>query len=450
MEIDCEISGTTIVTGSGRQRGTLAIRDGRIVGILEQPSGIASRTIKADGLMALPGMVDQHVHFMDPGAPEREDFIAGSRAAAVAGVTTVVEHTHSHPVLDAEALREKAQYLGGRSLVDFGLAAHVFPETIEQVPELWRAGTAMFKAFTCTTHGVPALLTDDLLRLFSTLNRIEARALVHCEDEFITEDNERRLHDMLRTDYGVICEWRSPEAELVAVTTVSLLARLTGAAVTVAHASQPEVIDAVGRERTRGANLTIESCPQYFYLTADEVRQYGPPRKFTPPAREAAQRDAMWNRLERGQIDILSSDHAPSTLEQKMEGDIWTCHFGLPGVQTTLPLFLDAVNRGCLTLEQLVRMYSETPARLFGWYPRKGALQIGTDADIVLVDMAQEHVLSDEEMLSRAGWTPFAGRRLRGKPVMTLVRGTLVAENGRVVADPGLGRFQTGPGYAGE
>lgn len=443
MNFDCEITAATIVTPQGRQQGTIAIRDGRIAALLEEPSGTATRTIDATGLIVLPGMVDQHVHFMDPGPTEREDFMHGSSAAAVGGVTTVIEHTHSNPVLTVNDLQEKRSYLAPRSVIDFGLIAHVFPHTIEEVPALWNAGVAMFKAFTCTTHGVPALLSDDLLRFFRSLAAVGGRTLVHCEDEFITEDNEERLHRALRTDYGVIVEWRSPEAELLAVNMVAFLARLTGANVTIAHASQPSVVDLVQRERVLGATLTVESCPQYFYLTAADVRQHGPTRKFTPPARDIAAHDGLWKCLARGEIDVISTDHAPSTLEQKFEHDIWGCHFGLPGVETTLTLLLHAVNQGKLSLEQVVQVYSETPARLLGIFPRKGTIRVGADADLVLVDMAQEHILRNEDIISKAGWTPFHGLQVKGRPVMTLLRGIVVAEDGKVTAEPGTGRYLT-------
>jgi allantoinase len=438
---ETEIVNATIATPGERYRGSIGISDGCIAAILEEPSGSARHTIDADGLVAFPGMVDQHVHFMDPGDTAREDFITGSSAAAVGGVTTVVEHTHSNPILTADDLRQKREYLADRSVVDFGLMAHVFPDSIEHVHSLWQEGVAMFKAFTCTTHGVPGLLPDDLLRLFRSLADVGARALVHCEDEFITEDIEERLRAALRDDYGVIPEWRSVEAELVAVNTVALLARLTGANITVAHASQPEVIDLVRRERGLGAKLSIESCPQYFYLDADDVREYGPTRKFTPPAREEPAGELMWERLARGEIDLISTDHAPSTLDQKFSSDIWDCPFGLPGVETTLTMMLNAVNGGRLTLERLAEVYSATPARLLGLYPRKGAIRVGSDADVVLVDVEQEHTLRNEDIVSKAGWTPFDGRRVQGRPVMTILRGNLIAKHGEVVVDPGVGRF---------
>jgi len=445
VKFDCEITNATIVEPGGRYRGTISISGEKVAGILAEPSGNAHRTIDAEGLVALPGMVDQHVHFMDPGDTAREDFIHGSSAAAVGGVTTVVEHTHSNPVLTAEDLQEKREHLKDRSIIDFGLMAHVFPDTIKHVPHLWEDGIAMFKAFTCTTHGVPGLLPDDLLRLFRSLEEVGARALVHCEDEFITEDNEERLRAALRDDYGVIPEWRSTEAELVAVNTVALLARLTGANITIAHASQPSVVDLVRRERELNATLSIESCPQYFYLDADDVREHGPTRKFTPPAREAPARELMWERLARGEIDLISTDHAPSTLDQKFGSDIWDCPFGLPGVETTLIMLLNAVAEERHTLERLVQTYSETPARLLGLYPHKGAIRVGSDADVVLVDTEQEHVLSNENIVSKAGWTPFDGRRVKGRPVMTMLRGQVVAENGKVTVEPGIGRFTARP-----
>jgi dihydroorotase (multifunctional complex type) len=443
VRFETEIANATIVTPEGRYHGTIGVADGRIVAILDEPSGNADRTIDADGLLALPGMVDQHVHFMDPGDTEREDFVRGSSAAAVGGVTTVVEHTHSNPVLTADDLREKREYLVGRSVVDFGLTAHVFPDTIEQVPALWEEGVAMFKAFTCTTHGVPGLLPDDVLRLFRVLSQVGARALVHCEDEFITEDNEERLRAALRDDYGIVPEWRSVEAELVAVNTVTLLARLTGANVTIAHASQPEVVDLVRRERELGAQLSVESCPQYFYLDTDEVRQHGPTRKFTPPAREVPAGELMWERLASGEVDLISTDHAPSTLEQKFEKDIWDCPFGLPGIETTLSMMLNAVNGGQVTLERLVDVYSATPARLLGLYPRKGTIRVGSDSDVVLVDMEDERILRNEDVVSKAGWTPFDGYLIKGRPVTTILRGEVVAEKGEVTAEPGCGRYTT-------
>jgi dihydroorotase (multifunctional complex type) len=442
MRFDLAIKHGTIVEPRGRYQAHVYVRAGRIaaVGSLEES---AARTIDASGLFLLPGVVDGHVHFMDPAATEREDFMTGSGAAAVGGTTTVIEHTHAGPLLNAAAVGEKAEYLADRSVVDYGLIAHVWPDMIDQTPAIWRAGASAFKVFTCETHGVPAILPGDMLRLFREVAGFGGLCLVHCEDEFITADNERRLKTAGRTDPMVIPEWRTREAESVAVNTVAILSRLTGARAIIAHASRPEVLDLVKRERRLGGRLWVESCPQYLYLEESEIQTHGALRKFTPPARSADEADRMWERLQRGEITHIQTDHAPSTRAQKAEGggDIWKPHFGLPGVETTLTMMLNGVNQGRLTLERLVDVLSETPARLHGLYPTKGCLRVGADADVVVVDLERVQVLSDDQVISKAGWTPYAGLKVKGGPVMTFLRGQLVAENGRATAPPGTGRW---------
>ncbi len=440
--MDLAIVGGTVVTPSAVFQANVYAKGGKIAALSSERVP-AQRTVDAGGLYVLPGVVDSHVHFMDPGAPEREDFITGSSAAAAGGTTTVIEHTHACPVTDAATFREKVAYVRKRSLVDFGLGAHVLPDRIDAIREVWEVGALFLKVFTCTTHGIPAMLPGDLLRVFQGAASVDAICLVHCEDEFITADAERQLKGAGRKDFGVIPLWRSREAELVAVNTVVMLARLTGARVVVAHASQPQVVDLVVHERQWGAKVWVESCPQYFYLREEEVLDHGPYRKFTPPARCRSEEDTkrMWERLVRGEITYIATDHAPSTKAQKEEGDIWEVHFGLPGVETTLTLLLDAVNAGNLTLPRLVEVAAEAPARLYGLYPRKGSLQVGADADVVVVDLSHERVLNDDNIVSKAGWTPYTGRRVRGQPLKTFVRGTLVAEDGRPVGEPGWGMF---------
>jgi dihydroorotase-like cyclic amidohydrolase len=207
-------------------------------------------------------------------------------------------------------------------------------------------------------------------------------------------------------------------------------------------------VDLIARERALGARLWVESCPQYFYLEEREVLEYGPFRKFTPPARirNAEDADAMWRRLASGAITHVSTDHAPATRAQKQTGDIWACPFGLPGVETTLPLMLTAAAAGRVTLERVVDVLCEQPARLYGFYPRKGTLAPGADADITLIDPGRRRRLADGDVVSKAGWTPYAGREVIGSPVMTFVRGRLVARDGRPAGEPGWGRWLPGAG----
>jgi dihydroorotase (multifunctional complex type) len=444
-EVDLGIQGATVVGPSGQARLHVYLRQGRVAAVTPERRD-AAVTVDATGLYLLPGMVDTHVHLMDPGPTEREDFPTGTTAAAVHGVTTIVEHTHAHPVRTVEELEEKRRYLRDRGHVDYGLAAHVWPDRIGRLGELWAAGVAFFKIFTCTTHGVPGLDAAHLLAALEELARSGATALIHCEDESITEEAERALRQAGRQDGAVLFEWRSREAELVAAQTAALLTGIARARATIAHVSHPAVADRVAAERAAGADVAAEACPQYFLLREDEVLEKGAFRKFTPPARARsdADEDAMWDRLRSGVLSHVSTDHAPATRQQKARG-IWEAEFGLPGLDTTLPLLIDAALRGKLALEDVVRVYAEGPARRYGLWPRKGTLAVGADADLVLVDPGAASVLRDEDVVSKAGWTPYAGREVRGAIRFTYLRGELLAEDRRLVRELG-GRFLPGPG----
>lgn len=448
-DADLAIRGGTLVTGSGMVRLDLNVRGGRIVHIGDR-GGRASTEVDASGLLVLPGMVDTHVHLMDPGDPSREDFPTGTAAAAARGVTTIVEHTHGCPVRTTAGLRDKRAYLQGRANVDFGLAAHIWPEHVDEIPRLYSAGVVFFKAFTCTTHGVPGLDTARLLSALRRLSSVNAPALVHCEDERITEEAERALRAAGRADNGVIPQWRCREAELVATQTTLLLAGLTGARVTIAHVSSAMVAELVTEARAKGADVVAEACPQYFLLREHEVLELGGLRKFTPPARSrsTAEEGAMWDLLRRGVLHHVSTDHAPATREQKTSGDIWSVHFGLPGLDTTLPLLLDAAARGRLGYEDVVRVYAERPAARYGLAPRKGRLAVGADADVVLVDPRSDWTVRDEDVISKAGWSPYAGRRLQGRVVATFLRGREVARDGTCHGERG-GEFIPGAGASG-
>jgi dihydroorotase-like cyclic amidohydrolase len=301
--------------------------------------------------------------------------------------------------------------------------------------------------FTCTTHGVPGHDAARLRRHLAATAEVGAVSLLHCEDESLTEAAETLLRAEGRADPGILTDWRNRDAELVAAAVAALLVRRTEARASVAHVSHPEVAGYLAAERGRGAQLAAEGCPQYFLLREDEVLEHGALRKFTPPARARSDADEaeMWQLLRSGVLTHMSSDHAPSTLEQKRAGDMWNVHFGLPGLDSTMALLLDAVGRGHLTYEDVARVYSERPAKLYGLWPRKGRIAPGSDADLVLVDPGAQRTLANGDVLSKAGWTPFDGRTVRGRVVQTYLRGTLVAEEGRPARER-TGRFLPGAG----
>lgn len=448
-DLDLLISGGTVATATGRRRANVGIGQGRIqlVGT-DTPS--ARESVDATGQLIMPGGVDTHVHLMDPGATEREDFPAGTGAAAASGVTTIVEHTHGRPVRTVSDLEEKKRYLQGRSNVDFGLAAHAWPGQVDAVASLWAAGVTFFKVFTCTTHGVPGHDPAALKAHLEANALVGAMSLMHCEDQSLTEAAETFLRGNARLDSGLLPEWRSLDAELVAVAVAALLVRRTGARASIAHVSNQEVASYIAAERSRGARLAAEACPQYFLLREDEVIEHGTLRKFTPPARSRTDDDElqMWRLLREGVLTHMSSDHAPSTLEQKRSGDFWNVQFGLPGLDSTMAILLDAAAHGHLAYEDVARVYSETPAKLYGLWPRKGRLAPGADADVIMVDPQAQRTLRNEDVVSKAGWTPFDGRTVTGQVTRTYLRGELVAEMGKPVG-AGTGKFHPGGGFTG-
>jgi dihydroorotase (multifunctional complex type) len=445
-DADLLIAGATVVTPQGRRTANIAARDG-VITYVGPGRPAATVVVDAGGLLVLPGGVDTHVHLMDPGSTDREDFPTGTSAAAASGVTTIIEHSHGSPVRSVDDLRDKMSYTRDRSNVDFGLAAHAWPGHAAAVAGLWAAGVSFFKVFTCTTHGVPGHDAAALKEHLTQTALCDGVSLVHCEDESLTESAEKLLRAEGRTDGGLLPEWRSRDAELVAVAVAALLVRRTAARATIAHVSHPEVAAYVERERARGARLAAEGCPQYFLLREDEVLTEGALRKFTPPARARTDDDErqMWRLLREGTLTHMSTDHAPSTLAQKRAGDMWNVHFGLPGLDSTMSLLLDAAARGELAYEDVARVYSENPSRTYGLWPRKGRIGPGADADLVLVDPAARRTLRNENVLSKAGWTPFHGREVRGQAVRTYLRGSLVAEEGKPSGERG-GQFIAGRG----
>jgi dihydroorotase (multifunctional complex type) len=436
--------GGEVVTPAGIIRGGLVAENGVITQIGDvSPVG---EIVDITGLVVMPGGVDTHVHLMDPGPTEREDFPHGTRAAAARGVTTIVEHTHAHPIREVTDLTEKRQHLRGRSNVDFGLAAHVWPDRVSHIPDLWHAGVTFFKVFTCTTHGVPGIDPGHLLAALTSIASVDGRTLIHCEDESITAEAEKVLKAEGRADGRILVEWRNREAELVAIAAASVITRAAGAKATFAHVSSREVIEVIEAARRWGADIAAEACPQYFALDEAEVETEGALRKFTPPARirNDDERASMWDAVRSGAFSHFSTDHAPSTLAQK-EGDIWAAPFGLPGLDTTFPFLIDAALTGTIDLVTAARLYAQSPAERYGLAPRKGSLAIGADADLVLIDPAANWTVANADVISKAGWSPFTGRTFRGRAIATYLRGTEIARDG-VPTDQRTGRFLAGLG----
>ena len=443
---DIVVHGGTVVGADTTTRTDLLIRDGRVAAVGAEVSD-ADRTIDATDLLVFPGGVDTHVHLMDPGDTSREDFPSGTAAAAARGVTTVIEHTHGHPIREVSDLVEKRDHLAGRSNVDFALAAHTWPDKIRHIDDLWRAGVGFFKIFTCTTHGVPGLDAANLISALRAISETGASTLIHCEDESITDAAERALKESGRSDNGILVEWRNREAELAATAATASLVAVTGAHATIAHVSSPAVAAVVADARKRGGDIAAEACPQYFTLRETEVLGHGALRKFTPPARIRTDDEeaAMWELARDGTYSHFSSDHAPSTMEQKLNGDIWDAPFGLPGLDTTFPFLIDAALTGNVSMSDVARLYCETPAWRYGLYPHKGHLGVGADADFVLIDPAGSWQVEPGDIWSKARWSPFTGSVFNGRAIATYLGGEEIARDG-TAHEQRTGGWVPGPG----
>lgn len=447
MPYDTIVQDGTVVTATDTQEATVAINDGTIAAIIAPEVRVEADTVvEAGGKHVLPGGVDPHVHMMDPGDTHREDFMTGTAAAASGGVTTIGEHHRTDPVVvSADVLTDKRDYLADTAYIDYGLLAGGHPDNVDEIEELESVGTLAYKSFTCEVHGVPALQSDDMARLFAEIKRVGGVSMIHPEDERMVTANENRLTAKGRRGADALFEWRTREAEQVAVATTLQIAKGTGVPLWFAHLSHPEVVDQVNRAKAQGVSVYAETCPHYLYLTPEDIREDIPYTMFTPPVRGEAERDELWTRLANGEIDMVNADHAPSTRREAAHHadpiDVFEAPFGIPGVETVLPLLLNGVNDGKLSLERVVEVFSTNPAKITGLYPRKGAIRVGSDADIVVVDMERERTVRDEDVVSKCGWTPFDGLTVQGIPESTYVRGEPVVLDGKIVGDTGYGEF---------
>ncbi|MFB0506617.1 MAG: dihydroorotase family protein [Thermodesulfobacteriota bacterium] len=446
MRAELAIKNCRIVDSRMTCEGVIHISGGKIIGITRSLQGAPGEVIDADGLFVLPGAIDGHVHMMDPGYTDREDFITGTGAAARGGVTTVIDHHRTEPqVYSAKELKGKRDYLSERSLVDFGLLGGLKLTNRKDLRGMWEAGALGMKGFTCEVHGAEPLSAGDLAGIFEEIKSFGGVALIHAEDDSILKHNEKKLRESGRKDYLSVSEWRSREAEAMAVKQVIDLAEATGARVGIAHVSLPELVDYIWSAKGRGALVYSETCPQYFTLTVEDLEEKGPFNKFTPPPRTREDADGIWRSLRMNKIDMVNTDHCPFPREEKEKGldDIWEAPFGIPGIETTTRFLLDGVARGLISINQVVRLRGENSSLIYGLDDRKGFIQVGYDADLIFVDLEREAVLEDKEVVSKCKWTPYPGKKIRGDVVLTMVRGKVVMKDGEVVGSPGWGEFVT-------
>lgn len=441
--LDLLIRDATIVDGQSSMRGSLAIRDGRIVARYAEGAELPSATRvldPGDGHLVLPGVVDPHVHFYGEG-------IGGfSRLAAQGGVTTFIGMMRGEPEEDLGRVAERHRAEGeAGSVVDFTFHVCLYdrPGTLPQLPSLAAAGLRSYKLFLAYKRRGMMASAEFLHAAFETIAGLGGVALVHAEAGETIDRLERAAAAAGRHRPEDYAPTRPAEAEASAIGVVALAAQATGCETYIVHVTSEDGLAAVEGARRRGVPLWAETCPQYLLMNDDTLRRHGPAARIGPPLRGPADQEALGTALRTGAINTLGSDHASYSREAKARGDgnIFEAPMGMPVAPTMLPSMLTwAVERG-VPLPVVVRAMTETPARLFGLSDRKGALAPGMDADLVVVDARTRRRVEADEIWPQVCPSPLAGEELLGWPVTTIARGEVVWADGRVPCAAGRGRF---------
>ncbi len=441
-KVDVVIKNGKIVTPYEMLEAAIAIDSGKVVALAKSPSlPKAERTIDARGNFILPGVIDAHSHVYDPDHVHREDFISGTTAAAAGGVTTLIDMPLRKPTL-SELIKEKIRIAERDSLIDFSFhAGMILEENVDEIFKIVRLGVKSFKVFTCAPFKVQ---DQTLTRIMETVRKCNGVVVVHAEDEDVVSERTNRLRKRGRKDSMAYIESRPAMAEYKSVSKVIALAKKVGGDVHIAHLTTSQGVELVKRAKALGQKVTSETCPHYLIFTKDDIQKLGPYLKMTPPLRSRNDARHLWNGLKSGTVDIVATDHAPGTRNEKEAGwkDIWKAPGGIPGLETLLPLMIsEGVNKHLISLQDLCRMLCERPARIFHLHPRKGTLQPGSDADIVIIDLKKEVTVSSDSLHYKVGWSPYEGMKVKGYPVLTMVRGESIASEGDIFGKPGYGRF---------
>jgi allantoinase len=435
-DADLVVRGGTVVAAGGIGTLDLAVVDGRIAAAGPHLARTGVEELDATGMHVLPGGVDPHVHFNEPGHTDWEGIATGSEALAAGGYSAYVDMPlNSLPVtVDAAAFDHKRSAAEAASHVDFGLWAGLVPGGAGAIEELWRRGAHGFKAFLCDS-GLAEFPPADDLTLLEGMRRcaaLGAIVLVHAENAAIVAGLARRAAAEGRTSARDFAAARPELAELEAIDRALFFAGETGCALHVVHVSTPRGVELVARARAAGVDATCETCPHYLLLTAADAERLGPVAKCAPPLRTAEDRDGLWRLIERGLLPIVASDHSPCPPELKSGGDFLVAWGGIAGCQTTRGLLL-AQDR--LPLPAIAAVTATNAARRFG-LAGKGVLDVGADADLAIVDLTWEWELQAAGLRYRHRVSPYVGRRLRGRVVRTIVRGRTVLSDGRLTGPP--------------
>jgi dihydroorotase len=453
-EYDVVLGGAVVVTPGGIVRTDIAIRGEKIAALVSPGTELAAaRRVDLAGLTVLPGLIDTHSHLREPGHEHKEDIRHGTAAAAAGGYTMVLGMPNlSPPTNSVERFHAALERYAASSLVDYN--HNPTAAVIDEIPGLAEAGALAFKIYMMSDADrdylrEPNLAIDDhgdLFRALRTIADTGLPAMVQPHNQSLMQPIQNEFFARDERDHRAYAKAYAAHGGIVwdtASATATRLAEAAGTHLHLLHMKTRRMIEIVRRAKDNGQAITSELNPVSLLLANDwhNIERLGPYALSTWTG--DGETEALWRAVNDGTIDVIGTDHAPHTREEKEVGwtDMWKAHGGLPHLQETLGLFLTEVNAGRLTLQRLVEIGSSAPAKLLGIYPRKGAIAVGSDADLAVVDLNRRHTFSNEEVLSKCGWTAFDGREFNGVPVRTFVRGREVYAGGKVTGEPGWGQF---------
>ena len=435
---DFIIHGGTVITPGGPVKADIGVHGGKIAAIGELKSAASARNFDARHLTVLPGCIDEQVHFREPGPTHKEDLESGTRGAVLGGIVAVFEMPNTDPATTTKAaIEDKIDRATGRCWTDFAFYVGASPENADELGMLERLpGCCGIKMFMGSSTGT--LLVADDENVARVLRSGSRRVTVHSEDDMRL--TERAAMVAGGANVAMHPEWRDVETAVRSTQRLLALARANHRRVHVLHVTTAEEMEILAEAKDIA---TVEVLPQHLTLAAPECyERLGTLAQMNPPIREARHREALWAALNGGVVDCIGSDHAPHTLEEKAR-PYPRSPSGLTGVQTTVPIMLNHVAQGRLTLQRFVDLMSAGPARIFG-IAGKGRIALGYDADFTVVDLAAKRVIKNEWIASRTGWTAFDGMEVTGWPKATIIRGNVVMRDDELLDKP-LGvpvRFQ--------
>lgn len=447
---DTIIRNGQIVGNDSIVKADICIREGKIAAVLESSDNIqCQHEIDAEGKLIFPGVIDSHAHLNDPGFTWREDYEHGTAAAAVGGVTTIVDMPlQNEPAMtDSAIMKVKEAKVSRDAYVDYCFWGGLVDYNFEQLKGLHTEGCVAFKSFIGPVSPDYASLNIGQSReAMEIIAALGSRAGFHCEDFSIIKWEEQRQQRKGTGDWRAFLDSRPVIAELIATQNILELAKETGAKIHICHVSHPKVAQVIREAQIQGVDVTGETCIHYLTFTEDDLLQNGSIFKCAPPLRRMEDRELLWSYVKNGTLSCVGSDHSPCELSEKdaVKHGVFGAWGGISGLQSILQTMFSegVVKRGhCPSL--LVKCLSEGPAKAFGIYGKKGAIRIGFDADIVILDPKKKWVITPESLLYLNQISAFNGLSGTGYPELTLVRGEVVAESGKLTGKKGFGQLVT-------